>query len=92
MALMAAAVISRFEYTIAKVVVLVMPSVASMGGIAGTQTLTLVVRGQATGYLGRSNLLWLLKREFIFAALNGLIWASIVALGAAYFFDDPKLK
>jgi magnesium transporter len=33
----------------------------------------------------------LLNREFIVAALNGLLWASIVALGAAYFFDDPKL-
>jgi magnesium transporter len=92
-ALMAAAVISLFEDTIVKVVALavLMPVVASMGGIAGTQTLTLVVRGQATGQLGGSNLLWLLNREFIVAALNGLLWASIVALGAAYFFDDPKL-
>ena len=92
-ALMAAAVISLFEDTIVKVVSLavLMPVVASMGGIAGTQTLTLVVRGQATGQLGGSNLLWLLNREFIVAALNGLLWASIVALGAAYFFDDPKL-
>jgi magnesium transporter len=92
-ALMAAAVISLFEDTIVKVVALavLMPVVASMGGIAGTQTLTLVVRGQATGQLGGSNLLWLLNREFIVAALNGLLWASIVALGAAYFFDDTKL-
>lgn len=92
-ALMAAAVISLFEDTIVKVVALavLMPVVASMGGIAGTQTLTLVIRGQATGQLGRNNMLWMLNREFVIAALNGTLWATIVALGASYFFDDPKL-
>jgi magnesium transporter len=68
-----------------------MPVVASMGGIAGTQTLTLVIRGQATGQLGRNNMLWMLNREFVIAALNGMLWATIVALGASYFFDDPRL-
>ena len=92
-ALMAAAVISLFEDTIVKVVALavLMPVVASMGGIAGTQTLTLVIRGQATGQLGRNNMLWMLNREFVIAALNGMLWATIVALGASYFFDDPEL-
>ena len=92
-ALMAAAVISLFEDTIVKVVALavLMPIVASMGGIAGTQTLTVVIRGQATGQLGRSNMLWMLNREFIIAALNGVLWATIVALGASYFFDDSTL-
>ena len=92
-ALMAAAVISLFEDTIVKVVALavLMPVVASMGGIAGAQTLTLVIRGQATGQLGRNNMLWMLNREFVIAALNGMLWATIVALGASYFFDDPKL-
>ena len=92
-ALMAAAVISLFEDTIVKVVALavLMPVVASMGGIAGTQTLTLVIRGQATGQLGRNNMLWMLNREFVIAALNGMLWATIVALGASYFFDDAKL-
>ena len=90
---MAAAVISLFEDTIVKVVALavLMPVVASMGGIAGTQTLTFVIRGQATGQLGRNNMLWMLNREFVIAALNGMLWATIVALGASYFFDDPKL-
>lgn len=92
-AVMAAAVIHLFEETIVKVVALavLMPVVASMGGIAGTQTLTLVIRGQATGQLGRGNLLWMLNREFVVAALNGLLWATVVAVGAVYFFDDPKL-
>jgi magnesium transporter len=92
-ALMAAAVISLFEETIIKVVALavLMPIVASMGGIAGTQTLTLVIRGQATGQLGRGNLLWMLNREFVIAALNGLLWATLVACGASYVFQDTKL-
>jgi len=92
-ALMAAAVISLFEETIIQVVALavLMPIVASMGGIAGTQTLTLVIRGQATGQLGRGNLLWMLNREFVIAALNGLLWATLVACGASYVFDDTKL-
>lgn len=92
-ALMAAAVISLFEETIIKVVALavLMPIVASMGGIAGTQTLTLVIRGQATGQLGRGNLLWMLNREFVIAALNGLLWATLVGCGASYVFEDTKL-
>ena len=74
-AVMAAAVIHLFEETIVKVVALavLMPVVAIMDGIAGTQTLTLVIRGQAISQLGRGNLLWMLSQEFIVAALNGLI-------------------
>ncbi|MDE0365804.1 MAG: magnesium transporter [Gammaproteobacteria bacterium] len=92
-AFVAAAVINIFEETIAKVVALavLMPIVASMGGIAGTQTLTLVIRGIALGHVGRANLFWLLNREFIVAALNGLFWAALVAVTAAFAFRDPIL-
>ncbi|XOV84279.1 MAG: magnesium transporter [bacterium] len=92
-AFIAAAVINLFEETIVKVVALavLMPIVASMGGIAGTQTLTLVIRGEALGHLGRRNLLWLLNREFIVAVLNGLLWASLVAVTAAFAFNDVEL-
>ena len=92
-AFVAAAVINIFEETIAKVVALavLMPIVASMGGIAGTQTLTLVIRGIALGHVGRANLFWLLNREFIVAALNGLFWAALVAVTAAVAFRDPIL-
>ena len=92
-AFVAAAVINLFEETIAKVVALavLMPIVASMGGIAGTQTLTLVIRGIALGHVGRANLFWLLNREFIVAALNGLFWAALVAVTAAFAFRDPIL-
>ncbi|MEC7975865.1 MAG: magnesium transporter [Pseudomonadota bacterium] len=89
----AAAVISAFEETIIKVVALavLMPVVASMSGIAGTQTLTLVIRGHALGQLNRRNMLWMLNREFVIAALNGLLWATLVAVAAAFLFDDITL-
>ena len=92
-AFIAAAVINVFEDTIAKVVALavLMPIVASMGGIAGTQTLTLVIRGEALGHLGSANRLWLLNREFIIAVLNGLLWATLVAITAAIAFQDTSL-
>lgn len=92
-AFIAAAVINVFEETIAKVVALavLMPIVASMGGIAGTQTLTLVIRGQALGHVGGANLMWLLNREFIIAAMNGLLWSVIVAVTAALAFQDIYL-
>jgi len=89
----AAAVINIFEDTIAKVVALavLMPIVASMGGIAGTQTLTLVIRGMALGQVGRANLAYLLNREFVVAVLNGVLLASVVATVAALAFQDYVL-
>ncbi len=92
-AFLASAVINVFEETIAKVVALavLMPIVASMGGIAGTQTLTLVIRGIALGQLGRANLLYLLNREFLVAVLNGLLLALVVAVVAGLAFQDALL-
>ena len=89
-AFLASAVINLFEDTIAKVVALavLMPIVASMGGIAGTQTLTLVIRGIALGQVGRSNLRYLLNREFVVACLNGLLLAGVVAVAASIAFQD----
>ena len=90
---LAATVINLFEETIAKVVALavLMPIVASMGGIAGTQTLTLVIRGIALGQVGRANLMYLLNREFVVALLNGAMLAAVVAAAAALVFQDPLL-
>lgn len=89
-AFLASAVINVFEGTIEKVVALavLMPIVASMGGIAGTQTLTLVIRGMALGHVARGNLGWLLNREFKVACLNGLFWAVLVGITATWVFDD----
>jgi magnesium transporter len=79
-AFLAAAVVSRFESTIEKVAALaaLMPIVASMGGIAGTQTVTLIIRGIALGQVEWVNAKWLLWKEIAVGGLNGLIWAAIV--------------
>lgn len=92
-AFLASAVISAFEGTIEKVVALavLMPIVASMGGIAGTQTLTLVIRGIALGHVARGNLRWLLSREFKVACLNGLFWAILVGFTTTWVFGDATL-
>ncbi len=92
-AFIAASVINLFQGTIDKVVALavLMPIVASMGGIAGTQTLTVMVRGIALGQIGFSNQRWLLNREFLVGVLNGLLWSVVVALAASLWFKDWQI-
>jgi len=89
-AFIASAVINIFEGTIDKVVALavLMPIVASMGGVAGSQTLTVVIRGMALGQIGRSNARWLMNRELGVAFLNGIFWAVVAAVAAVLWFDD----
>lgn len=89
-AFIASAVIGLFEATIEKVVALavLMPIVASMGGIAGSQALTLVIRSMAVGQISRNNLGWLLNREFIVGIINGALWALVVAGAAIVWFND----
>ena len=89
-AILASSVINLFEDTIEKVVTLaiLMPIVASMGGVAGSQTLTVVVRGMALGQINKSNLNWLLSKEFAVGALNGMVWAIVMGGVAALWFDD----
>ncbi|MDX1633867.1 MAG: magnesium transporter [Marinobacter sp.] len=92
-AFIASAVIGIFEGTIEKVVALavLMPIVASMGGIAGSQTLTLVIRGMAVGQISGANVGWLLNREFLAGAMNGLLWALVVSVAATAWFRDPLI-
>jgi magnesium transporter len=92
-AFLAAWVVGLFESTIENIVALavLMPIVASMGGVAATQTLTLMVRGLALGQVERSNARWLLNREFAVAMLNGLAWASVVAVVAFLWFRNWKI-
>ena len=92
-AFIAAGVINLFEATIEKVVALavLMPIVASMGGVAGSQTLTLVIRNTAQGNLFESNMRWLLNRELAVGALNGIFWAGVVAICASLVFQDLLL-
>ena len=89
-ALIAASVIDLFRDTIQQLVTLavLMPIVASMGGVAATQTLTIMVRGMALNQINRSNIRWLITREAIVGLGNGLLWAAIVSLIAAYWFND----
>ena len=89
-AFMASAVINVFEATLDKVVALaiLMPIVASMGGVAGTQTLTVVIRGIALGQVGSNNSTWLINKELLVGVINGLCWSLVVAVAAALWFDD----
>ncbi|MTI50085.1 MAG: magnesium transporter [Alcanivorax sp.] len=92
-ALAASAVISLFEDTLEKVVALavLMPIVASMGGIAGSQTLTLVIRAMALGQVQAGNTRYLLTKELAVGAFNGMLWALVIGATAALWFDDPSL-
>jgi magnesium transporter len=69
-----------------------MPIVASMGGITGSQTLTLTIRGLATGQLATSNLRALGNKEVLVAFFNGLLWALVVSAITSLWFDNPWLS
>lgn len=92
-AFLAAWVIGLFEAAIEKVVALavLMPVVASMGGVAGSQTLTMVTRGLALDQINRNNIIKLIGHEFGIGALNALLWASLVAFIALKWFGDWQL-
>lgn len=89
-AFLAAGVIGVFEETLKQIVALavLMPIVASMGGIAGSQTLTLTIRGLALNQIARANLKWLTNKEIAIGALNGVAWAVVVGVAAYFWFHD----
>jgi magnesium transporter len=92
-AFIAASVINLFQGTIKEFVFLavLMPIVASMGGIAGTQTLTLVVRGIALGQVVKNNQAWLINRELVIGLMNGILWAVVVAIAASIWFEQWQI-
>ncbi len=92
-AFLASWVIGLFEATIDQIVALavLMPIVASMGGIAGSQTLTLVIRGLALRQVNSANAKKLLVKELSVGALNGVLWAVIVAIIAGVWFHSASL-
>jgi magnesium transporter len=92
-AFLASWVIGLFDTTIQKQVALaiLMPIVASMGGIAGSQTLTLVIRSMALGQLSDKNQRWLLRKELAVGASNGVIWAIAIATVTVFWFNDVSL-
>ena len=93
-AFLASFVVSAFEGTIEKVAALavLMPIVASMGGIAGTQTVTLIIRGIALGQVQWLDARWLLLREIGVGAINGLLMAGVVGFATAAWIGTWKIS
>ncbi|MCH1924654.1 magnesium transporter [Shewanella sp. C32] len=92
-AFLASATIGMFENVLAKVVALavLMPIVASMGGIAGSQTLTLMIRGMAMGQISIGNLFALFRNELAIGAINGVAWSLVIGAVAGWWFADPMM-
>jgi magnesium transporter len=92
-AFLASWAIGLFEGTLQQVVALavLMPVVASMGGIAGSQTLTLIIRGLALGQITTANIMPLLKKELSVGGLNGVLWALVIGLVASVWFDSAAI-
>ncbi|ORU89722.1 MAG: magnesium transporter [Cycloclasticus sp. symbiont of Poecilosclerida sp. M] len=92
-ALLAAIVIGLFAKTIEQFVALavLMPVVASMGGIAGSQTLTLMIRGMALNQVGDTNAQWLLWKELAVGGLNGILWATVIGAIAGTWFQSMAI-
>ena len=92
-ALMAAAVSDLFEATLSQLAVLAILNtiVPSMGGVAGNQTLTLVIRGMALGHVNSGNARWLISKELAIGFLNGMIWSVLIASVIAIWKQDLML-
>ena len=89
-AFIAAATINLFQDIIDKIVYLavLMPIVASMGGVAATQTLTIVLRGLTLEQINTSNIRWLFKRELAVSILNGIVLSMLVGFITYAWFND----
>ena len=89
-AFIAASTINLFQDVIDKIVYLavLMPIVASMGGVAATQTLTIVLRGLTLEQINTSNIRWLFKRELAVSILNGIVLSILVGLVTFGWFKD----
>jgi len=92
-ALLAAMVLYAFEPTLDQLVAtaVLFPIVMSMGGIAGTQTLTLMVRGMATGQVSSGNTPALLRKELLVGLLNGIVFSVVIAAIAVFWYGDIPL-
>ena len=92
-AFLASWVIKQFTDTIESAIALValMSIVPSMGGIAGSQTLTLVIRGLALGQIVKGNTQSLLTKELLIGLINGLIWAAVVFVISVVIFHDTGI-
>ena len=86
-------VVANFSPALEKIAALavLMPVIASMGGIAGTQTVTLIVRGLGLGQLSSGNTRWLLGKEVTVAALNAIVWGFAVSIYTFILYREWKL-
>ena len=93
-AFIAASAINLFQDTLDKVVYLavLMPIVASMGGVAATQTLTIVLRGLTLEQINTSNIRWLFKRELAVSIINGIVLSLLVGVSTFLWFEDKTLS
>ena len=91
-AFIAASVVDIFETTLDKIVLLaiLMPIVPSMGGVAGTQSLTIMTRALALGHIDKSNLSGILRKEILVGLINGILWAVVVG-GLTYLWFKNAL-
>ena len=87
-AFLAAAVVDLFQTTVDKIVLLavLMPVVPSMGGVAGTQSLTIITRAIALGQINKDNASGILRKELMVGVLNGIGWAIVVSLATYWWF------
>lgn len=92
-AFLAAAVVDQFQTTLDKIVLLavLMPVVPSMGGIAGSQSLTIITRAMALGQIDSNNARGILRKELMVGALNGIAWALVVAAATYLWFGDWRI-
>ncbi len=92
-AFVAASVVDLFQTTLDQIVLLavLMPVVPSMGGIAGTQSLTIMTRALALNQIDRSNAQGILRKELFVGILNGVLWATVVAAVAYLWFGDVRV-
>ena len=92
-AFIAASAINLFQDALDKIVYLavLMPIVASMGGVAATQTLTIVLRGLTLEQINTSNIRWLFKRELAVSIINGIVLSVLVGTSTYLWFQDKML-
>lgn len=92
-AFLAAAVVDQFQTTIDKIVLLavLMPVVPSMGGVAGTQSLTIITRAIALGQINRANAIGIMRKELMVGLLNGVGWAIVVSMFTFWWFEEWRI-
>ena len=89
-AFLAASVVDIFQTTLDKIVLLavLMPIVPSMGGVAGTQSLTIMTRAIALGHLDKTNTKGIFRKEVLVGILNGILWAMVVGSLTYLWFSE----